>query len=154
MKNAATSRILFLILFVFFAVVLFTALAVNCGAYDLLADEYDETNECRYTNGVIVNSIRSADSCAAIKEGEGPQGKSIVMMEKTDAGLFEKRIYLWQGGILLEFAQSGEPYTPSNGTKLAESETFDFSLEPNLLRVTTDEGSADIAIRSYGSEVG
>ena len=153
MKNSATSRIPSLILFALFIIVLLIALVAGVRAYSSLVAEGDDANEHRYANGLITNSIRAMDSYASIRQGQGPEGPSIVMMEYTDAGFFETRIYLWEGQVILEFAPSGDAYSPSRGTRLIDSSTFDFVLEPGSLQVTTDEGSTEIALRSGGSGV-
>lgn len=153
MRNSTASRIPSLVLFALFIIVLLVALVAGVRAYSTIVDEGNDANEHRYANGLITNSIRAMDTYGSIREGEGPQGPSIVMMENTDAGFFETRIYQWQGEVILEFSSSSEPYTPSKGTKLLDSETFEFTLDPELLVVTTDEGTTDIAIRSAGSGV-
>lgn len=153
MRNNTASRIPSLVLFALFIVVLLIALVAGVRAYSSLVEEGDESGEHRFANGLIVNSIRAMDSYDAIVEGKGPEGPSIVMIENTDAGFFETRIYLWQGQVMLEFTASDAPYTPSNATKLIDSEKFEFVLDSGFLQVITDEGSTDIAIRSGGSEV-
>ena len=153
MKNSTASRIPSLVLFALFIIVLLIALVAGVRAYSSLVTEGEDANEHRFANGLITNSIRAMDTYGSIREGEGPQGPSIVMMESTDAGFFETRIYLWQGEVILEFAPSSEPYTPTRGTKLLDSDTFEFTLDPDLLTVTTDEGTTDISIRANGSGV-
>ena len=153
MKNTTASRIPSLVLFALFIIVLLIALVAGVRAYSSIVNEGDNADEQRFANGLIINSVRAMDSYASIQEGQGPQGKSIVLLENTDAGFFETRIYLWQGEVILEFASSYEPYQPSRGTKLMVSQTFDIVLEPGILHVTTDEGTTDIAIRSNGSGV-
>lgn len=153
MKNTTASRIPSLVLFALFIVVLLIALVAGVRAYSSLVDEGNDANEERFANGLIANSVRAMDSYGSIQEGVGPEGRSIVMIESTDAGFFETRIYLWKGAVVLEFAPSYEAYQPSRSTKIIDSQTFDFVLEPNLLHVTTDEGTTDIAIRSNGSGV-
>lgn len=153
MNGSPASRIPSLALFTLFIIALLIALVAGVCAYDTIVDEGNDASEHRYANGLITNSIRAMDSYGSIRVGEGPQGPSIVLMENTETGLFETRIYQWQDEVILERSPSSEPYSPSEGTKLLESQTFEFTLDPNLLVVTTDEGTTDIAIRSAGSGV-
>lgn len=153
MKHTTASRLPSLILFALFIVVLLIALVAGVKAYSALVEQGDQANESRFANGLIANSIRSMDSYASVQQGQGPQGPSLVMIENTEAGFFETRIYLWQGEVLLEFSPSHDPYTPSKATKLIDSDIFEFTLENNFVHVTTDEGSTDIALRASGREV-
>ncbi len=109
MKNTTASRIPSLVLFALFIIVLLIALVAGVRAYSSIVNEGDNADEQRFANGLIINSVRAMDSYASIQEGQGPQGKSIVLLENTDAGFFETRIYLWQGEVILEFASSYEP---------------------------------------------
>lgn len=153
MSDTTASRIPSLVLFALFLIALLITLVAGVRAYSTIVDEGNGANEHRFANGLIANSVRAMDSYGSIREGEGPQGPSIVLMENTESGFFETRIYQWQGEVILESSPSSEPYHPSKGTTLLESQTFEFTLDPGLLVVTTDEGTTDIAIRSAGSGV-
>ena len=71
-----------------------------------------------------------------------------MLVENIDGNSYETRIYRFEGHIVQEYAISGKEYAPTRATELFESNTFDFSLDGQLLTITTDQGSFDIALRS------
>lgn len=135
-------------LFVLFVAALSLALVAGVRSYAGIVDVNDEARDQRVANGAIANTLHAMDSYDAIGADELDQGKALVVRESTDVGVFENRIYLWKGNVLLEFALAGDPYVPSRGIKLVASDTFDFTIDGSLVSITTDEGTTEVAMRS------
>ena len=95
---------------------------------------------------------RSADSVDAVGAGKGPEGRSLVLTERLDSGTFETRIYAYQGNIVEEYVLADSAYVPEKAIKLSDSDTFDFSYDNGLITITTDDGTAAVALRSKEGE--
>lgn len=149
-QRSAASRIPSLALFALFVCALLLAMVAGVRAYDQLVARSDSADEERFSSGLIANSIKSLDSYGFIESRRGPEGNALILMEPTDAGVFETRIYEFEGQILLEYTAAEQPYDPTRATKLLDSEEFSFVIESGIISVTTDEGDTDIAIRSAG----
>ncbi len=144
------SRIPALALFALFVCALLLALVAGVRVYDAQVADSNKAADERFANGLISNSVKSLDSYDAITAQKGPNGKALVLLEATDGGVFETRIYQYDHAILMEYTPAGETFAPSKATKLIDSDMFDFTLTPTLLSVITDEGQTDIALRSFG----
>lgn len=135
-----------LLLCVFFAALLL-ALIAGVAVYKSTSDTQNRVNAQRESLGLITNVVRANDSTGAIATGEGPEGKSLVIVESLDSGTYETRLYAYEGRILQEYSLASSPYTPEKASVVAESNTFSFNYANGLLAVTTDQGTAEVALR-------
>lgn len=129
-------------------ILLLCALVLGVHTYSTVAARQASNNAAREGLQLIANNVRANDAKDAIGVGQGPEGLSLVVMERLESGTFEIRTYLYQRHILQEYALSGNPYSPESATVLCESGTFDFSVNQGLLSITTDQGSTEVALRS------
>lgn len=136
-----------LILAVFF-VMLLLALISGVLVYKYVTDTQAQNSTQREGVGLIVNAVRANDTDQAIAVGNGPEGRSLVVLESLDSGTYETRYYLSNGKILQEYSLAGSPYTPEKASEVVDSSTFEFSYSHGLLTVTTDEGTSEVALRS------
>lgn len=136
-----------LILGVFF-VALLLALISGVLVYKYITDTQTHDNTAREGVGLITNVVRANDAHETIAAGNGPEGRSLVVLETLDSGSYETRYYLYQGKILQEYSLAGTPYTPEKASEVIDSNTFEFSYSHGLLSVTTDEGTSEVALRS------
>lgn len=136
-----------LILAVFF-VMLLLALISGVLVYKYVTDTQAQNSTQREGVGLIVNAARANDTDQAIAVGNGPEGRSLVVLESLDSGTYETRYYLSNGKILQEYSLAGSPYTPEKASEVVDSSTFEFSYSHGLLTVTTDEGTSEVALRS------
>lgn len=79
----------------------------------------------------------------------GPEGRSLVLGEETDAGSYELRMYLYDGNVVEEYSVAGAAYTPTRAQVLFKSSTFEFELDGKLLTIITDQGKTEVALRSW-----
>lgn len=152
-SNGVTSRIPALALFALFICALLLSLVAGVRVYDTLIVRSDASDAQRFAEGLVSNSIKGLDSYGAVVSGEGPEGPALLLLESTDAGVFETRIYKHDGSVVLEYTMEGAPFEPSKATELVKSDTFGFTLAPGYLSVVTDMGQTDIALRSGGMGV-
>lgn len=136
------------VLFIMFIIVLLLAVLAGVGLYKALNEMREATDATRLSLSLISNDVRAADSIDAVAVGVGPEGNALVLRENLSTGRFETRIYLYNGSIVEEYALQDSAYTPQKATVLTKSETFSFSYRNGLLTVLTDQGTANIALRS------
>jgi len=147
-RKEASSRAFTITLMAVFFVALMAGLAAGVNIYRSVAQVQQSANDIRLESGLLANSVHVADEADAIEVGEGPEGKALVLLERLSSGTYETRIYRHQGNIVQEYAIAGRDYAPERAQVLAPSANFDFTLDGNLLTVTTDQGSFNVALRS------
>lgn len=133
-----------------FFLALLLALFAGATVYKGIFDNTTTTNNARQGAGLVCNAIRANDEKGTIAVGEGPEGRSLVIREMLATGTYETRFYLYQGNVVQEYSLATNPYTPAKATAVTASSAFDFSYSHGLLTVTTDQGTAEVAMRSAG----
>lgn len=143
-----TGQYFTLVLFGVFVILLLMALWMGTVAFRTINTMQSTTDDARLALNSLQNRVRAFDEAGSFGTGEGPEGKSIVFTYRLEAGDYETRLYLYQGALVQELAFSTDPYVPMTATKIVETSTFSFQYEDGLLTVTTDQGSAKVALRS------
>ncbi|MBQ9059484.1 MAG: DUF4860 domain-containing protein [Atopobiaceae bacterium] len=141
-------RVFSVLLFAVFIITVLLCIVVGTDTYRRLMDYQSSADATRLGLNLIANSVHANDETDAIGTGAGPEGRSLVLFERTENGSYETRMYLYKGQIVQEYALAGSPYTPDKATPVVESQSFDFSYNGGLLTVFTDQGSVDVALRS------
>lgn len=141
-------RVFTALLFALFVVTLLLVIMAGTRVYGALSDMREQTDQSRLALGLLVNSVRAVDAVDAVSVGSGPEGRSLVLTERLDSGTFETRIYLYGGQVVEEYSVAGTPYMPERATPVVATATFDFSYADGLLTIVTDEGRAEVALRS------
>lgn len=136
-----------LVLGVFF-ITLLLALTTGVIVYKSITDSAAQSSSSRQGAALLCNAVHANDAQGAIATGTGPEGRSLVIVEELQSGTFETRFYLYQGQVLQEYSIAGTPYTPEKASVVADSDTFEFMYSKNLLSVTTDQGTSNVALRS------
>ncbi len=147
-KQSSLARVFPAVFLAVLFVLLLTALVTGVRTYSTVAAAQQASNATREGLQLISNNVRANDAESAIAVGEGPEGPSLVVVEKLQTGTFEIRTYLYQGHVVQEYAVSGNAYTPASAAVLCDSETFSFGVDHGLLSITTDQGSTEVALRS------
>lgn len=142
------ARVFTVILFCCFVVVLLLAILAGTNTYKSLYTMNEETNNERLSLTLLTNTVRANDSAQAVGEGQGPEGKSLVLSEEAAGNTYETRIYQYQGNIVEEYAIASKDYNPNRATVVTASEQFDFEYANGLLTLYTDAGHAQVALRS------
>lgn len=136
------------LLFALFVITLLLAIVAGTKVYSALSTMRDASNADRLAMGLLVNSVRAQDAVDSVSVGKGPEGSSLVLTERLTSGTYETRIYLYKGQVVEEYALAGSTYAPAKATPIVNTTQFDFSYADGLLTIVTDQGSADIALRS------
>lgn len=136
------------LLFALFVIALLLAIVAGTNVYRNLNDVRSGADEARLGLTLLTNNVRANDAADAIAAGTGPEGRSLVLVERLDSGTYETRIYRHEGNIVEEYALADAAYTPEKAVVICPSDVFDFSYGNGLLTITTDQGSADVALRS------
>lgn len=148
-EKASTARRVFptLLLLVFFAALLL-ALISGVRVYKSVTDSQARNADRREGLDLVLNVVRANDAQDCVAVGEGPAGRSLVVVESLESGTYETRIYLYQGNIVEEYSVAGSPYTPEKASAICESSTFEFSYGHGLLAIKTDQGTGEVALRN------
>ena len=147
-RRMSVQRIFSIILFSVFVIVDLLALVAGTQSYGSLVEMQAKNDSLIMVAGPIVSNVRASDAAGGVAEGKGPEGRSLVLVERDAYGTYETRIYLYHGHVVQEYALGGSPYTPEKATVLAESQTFSFNYEDGLLSIASDSGVSKVALRN------
>lgn len=122
---------------------------LGSGLYKALALGQQSNDAARSSLRYLSTRVRGADRLDALRLAEGPEGVALILAEGEEEGGYETRIYLYQGSLLEDYAPAGSPLAPQEARPVASTSCFEAQLsEPGLLRLTTGEGTAWVAMRS------
>lgn len=149
-KRDGNSSVFTALLFAFVVFFLLVTLLTGISVYRAINDARVGNDDTRLALSLIANSVKMNDSSSAVGVGNGPEGRSLVLTEKLDTGIYETRIYAFEGKIVQEYSVASSAYDTDRAKEITESEVFDFEYNAGLLTVHTDQGSVDIALHSVG----
>lgn len=141
-------------LFFVFVAALLLALLMGTGVYRRIHAAGAASGEARLAGSLVANIVRSKDAEDSVRTEADPEGgDALVLTEHLESGTFETRLYLHEGSLVEEYVPAGTPYDATNASVLATTNRFDVELDPaeELVVVTTDEGTTEIALRSAGA---
>lgn len=144
----SSSNLFMVALMAVFFVALMASLAVGASMYRNVVDSQAAGDEARMVSGLLASNIHVNDAADAVEEGQGPEGRALVLVQRLESGTYETRIYHYQGQIVQEYAVAGAEYHPDRATPLVDSYVFDFTFEDGLITIQTDRESYSVAIRS------
>lgn len=147
-STEATKGIAPIILFALFVILLLLTLVSGLRSYASEVASSNDSKATRLSVGFLANTVRSFDSAGFVCTGNGPEGEALVLAEHTPAGVFETRIYAYQGNLLQEYALAEAAYSPESATVLFPTDEFSFSVDGDLLTIQTQAGTANVALRS------
>ena len=148
--QSSSIRIFMVSLLAVFFVVLMTGLAAGVAMYQSVASDQLDTSAARMQSGLLASNIHANDEENSFGVGNGPEGRALVLTKQdVDGDRYEVRFYLYQGHVVQEVSVAGSAYTPERAQKLIASDSFDFELYGSLLAIRTDQGTTNIALRSY-----
>ena len=72
-----------------------------------------------------------------------------MLRENADGETYETRIYLYEGALREEYGTADAALDPQDSERIVDAKSFSIEqVRPGLLVVSTEYGSADIALRS------
>ena len=98
------------------------------------------------------DGVVSLASMAQDWDGSVLEGPALVLRETLPGGVYETRLYRYDGVIMEEYALADAPYDPEKATAIVVSSVFDFTYRDGLLTLTTDAGTVSVALRSGGGD--
>ena len=76
-------------------------------------------------------------------------GAALLLRENADGETYETRIYLYEGALREEYGTADAVLAPQDAERIVDAKSFSVEqVRPGLLVVSTEYGSADIALRS------
>ena len=147
-RKRSSARLFTVLLMAVFFIALMGGLAAGASIYSSVSSVKSYTDDVHVQAGLMANTVHVNDAVLSVEQGEGPEGPALVLVEALETGTFETRVYQYQGTIMQEYAFAGRPYNPENATPLFKSDAFAFSFDGELLTITTDQGTLDVALRS------
>lgn len=151
--STMTNKFFAVVLFGLFIVMLLLAFLVGINVYRTLDTMAQAERTERLDQAFLANIIHANDMADVVEVGEGPEGKALVLRETLDGEIsYETRIYAYQGNIVEEYVLADSAYVPEKAIRLSDSDTFDFSYDNGLITITTDDGTAAVALRSKEGE--
>lgn len=142
-----------LLLFALFVMALALALVAGTQVYGALATMQDQVRGQRLSDNLVVNAVRACDAVDAVAQTEGPEGPALVLVERSDVGVFQTRFFLNDGQLWQQYCGADAPLSTDGATAVVATAEFGFFFEDGLLTVATDQGSACIALHSAQGEV-
>lgn len=167
-------------LFALFVITLLMAILTGTGVYRTLHQEGDVADNQRLSLTLLTNDVRANDQINAVAGAwvsadkvqlevaeagagldsatiEGTErcvldGPALVLRETLPSGVYETRLYSYDGTIMEEYALAEAPYDPEKATAIVDSSVFGFVYENGLLTIVTDAGEVSVALRSGGGE--
>lgn len=123
--------------------------ALGAGLYGRLVDSRAANERARASLGYLVTRVRAADAAGAVTIQAGEEGDVLVLAD-ADTG-YETRIYLADGWLVEQLCPAGAALDPAAAQPVAEETAFTACwAAPQLLRLTTSAGTAEVALRSAG----
>ena len=143
-----------LLLFAIIVLSLLFLVTAGTGLYSAVVDSQAHNREMRAALSYLCARVHAADAAGAVSIGEGPEGAALLLRETAGDEAYETRIYLYEGALREEYGAADASLAPQNAERIVEAGTFSVEqVRPGLLKVSTDYGSANIALRS-GEEAG
>lgn len=135
-----------------FGLVLFTLLSlvsVGTNVYRVTQLQKNADSDKRGALSYLVTQVRAADMQGGVQVDQNEAGAVLILSE--NGGEYATRIYLSDGWLMEDYSAADAALSPQTAQPIAATDTFSAEWEAdNLLRVTTVQGSALVALRSGG----
>lgn len=142
-----------LLLFALFVMALALALVAGVQVYRSLVDAQNQVRSQRLSDNLVANAVRACDAVDSVTSMEGPEGPALVLVERSDVGVFQTRFFLSGGRLWQQYCGADAALSTDGATAVVATSGFGFSYADGLLEVTTDQGGACVALRSAQGEV-
>ena len=138
-----------LLLFAIIVLSLLFLVMTGTGLYSAVVDSQTRNREARAALSYLAARVHAADAAGAVSVGEGPEGAALLLRENADGETYETRIYLYEGALREEYGTADAALDPQESERIVDAKSFSVEqVRPGLLVVSTEYGSADIALRS------
>lgn len=118
-----------LLLFAIIVLSLLFLVMTGTGLYSAVVDSQTRNREARAALSYLAARVHAADAAGAVSVGEGPEGAALLLRE--------------------EYGTADAVLAPQDAERIVDAKSFSVEqVRPGLLVVSTEYGSADIALRS------
>ena len=105
-----------------------------------------ENNDTRALRSYLTTVVRAGDKTDCILvERDGDRDVLIVRTEGTE---YARKIYLFEGMLVEEYAKEDQALSPEEATEIGETSVFTAELTDGILRIRTDAGTVIVTLRS------
>ena len=108
----------------------------------------EQNNSARAQLSTVRTMLREADSSGAVVL-DTYNGARLLRIADGDTG-YGLLIYAADGQLLQEYTDIAAQPDPQLAEVIAQTDTFDVSLQQNILTVTMDAGTVSVCLRSEG----
>ncbi|NLA69982.1 MAG: DUF4860 domain-containing protein [Clostridiales bacterium] len=121
-------------------------LAVN--SYQAITTMQNENNDFRKELSYLANKVRAADTTGAVEVNSGKYGDALVIIDNTESGAYETRIYEDDGILYEEYQAQGTEYNKELATKITSTDKYKVSKADNVISIETDSGKTIVSLRA------
>ncbi len=114
---------------------------------DTVAGQYGNM-DTRSQLSYLVTTVRDNDTRGAVTVEGAAEAPILVVRDGTSGYAF--RIYLHDGQLIEDFAETDAPLSPEAGQVIGETETFDVKKDGARLHIATDAGAVFVYLRAEG----
>ncbi len=122
--------------------------AASSRLYASLTSSRQQNEALRASLSTLVTALRAGDSAGGVSLKEGPEGTALCLRQ-GDTG-YESRIYLYEGGLYQQLCPEDAPFETESAQLLARTDRFEAEQQAGMIRLTTGEGTAWVALRCEG----
>ncbi len=99
----------------------------------------------------LSTTVKGYDVQGTVNIEDSEYGQELVISD-GDSG-YELRIFCYEGKLMEEYVLQNTRYLLEDAQTIGETDTFDLSLNGNILTIDTDEGRVLLCLRSEGGDV-
>lgn len=140
-----------LALFAGIVAVLLMLVTVGSRSYAAAEASQSKTRAQRTALSYVFSRVRAADMQNGVALANGAEGAALILRDFTQTGVYETRIYLYQGNLVEEYAAESAPYAPENALVIAPASSFSVTLKDGFLTAETEQGRVCAALRAGGN---
>ncbi len=128
--------------------ILITMVTVAVCGYRASVSTQSKTNTQRKELSYISNKIHEMDVKDGVSIRKNEFGDILVLTDIAGDEIYETRIYLNDGKLYEEYAESSSEFNPQNANLISNTKKFNLSMEDGLIRLETDSGKTCVLLRT------
>ena len=119
---------------VFAACVLLT-LAAGAGIYQDVSGVMEKQFSSRTALGYVTAKLHQSDEAGAVSVSDLEGVPALRIREEIDGVAYTTYVYCWDGSIMELFCPESESLAPSDGERVVDAESLEFTQQGDLLRI-------------------
>lgn len=152
-KQLKMGSLMALMLFGVFAACLLFLLLTGADIYQKMRDRDTAAYDSRTAVQYITTRVRQADRADRLTVGAFDGSDALILLEETEGGLYETKLYCYDGWLMELYAAADTDLSPEDGEKILELNRLKLSLADGFLqaKLTLPDGreeSLSLQLRS------